>query len=117
ESEDVDMSDFNSDDDDVPSTPPDAEAARGQQPGAKPAPPQVGAKGGPAVPGPGKSTQVSQTRQPVGGKPGAAGSGSGPAVPAPGGATSGPGVRVPVTGPMAAKSSGPMKAPVAAQGD
>jgi hypothetical protein len=114
ESEDVSLDDFDVDEEDAPpSTPPDAEAARGVQPGAKPPPPQVGAKGGPAVPAPGagKSTQVSQTKLP-------AAAAKGPAVPAPGGATSGPGVRVAVTGPMAAaKASGPMKAPVAAQGD
>ena len=104
ESEDVDLSD---DDDAVPSTPPDADATRGVQPGAKPAPPQVAAKG-PAVPAPG-------------GKPSAVGSGKGPAVPAPGSNSSGPGVRVNVTGPMAAaaaaKTPAPAKAPVAAQGD
>ncbi len=87
DSEDVDMSD---DDDEVPSTPPDADANRGVQPhGAKPAPLQVGAPGRGA---------------------------SGPQVPAPGGRPSGPGVRVPVSGPMAAAPSGP-RAPVAAQGD
>ncbi len=106
ESEDVDMGDFG-DEDEVPSTPPDAEAARGVQPhGAKPAPPQVaaakpgapaaaGKTGGPAAPAPGS-------------KP------SGPAVPAPGGKPSGPGFRVPVSGPQPAVAA---KAPVAAQGD
>jgi hypothetical protein len=105
ESEDVSLDDFDVDEDAPPSTPPDAEAARGVQPGVKPLPPQAGAKPGtgPSVPAPGK--------------PGARPSGVGPAVPAPGGGVSGPGVRVPVTGPMAAKQTGPVRAPVAAQGD
>lgn len=113
ESEDVSLDDFDVDEDDAPpSTPPDAEAARGVQPGAKPLPPQVAAKpGAPAKPGP---------AVPALGKAGTAAPakpGMGPAVPAPGGVASGPGVRVPVSGPMAAKSTGPVKAPVAAQGD
>ena len=122
ESEDVDMDDFG-DEGEVPSTPPDAEAARGVQPhGAKPAPPQVasGSKpgvaakaGGPAVPAPGaRSTDANAPGGPAvpapGGKP------SGPAVPAPGGRPSGPGFRVPVSGPQPAVAA---KAPVAAQGD
>lgn len=117
ESEDVSLDDFDVDEDDAPpSTPPDAEAARGMQPGAKPVPPQAaGTKPGASVPGkPGVAG-------PIAARPGAgapAKPGTGPAVPAPGGVTSGPGVRVPVSGPMAAaRSTGPVKAPVAAQGD